>query len=150
MLDIKAQTRAGDARVASALGRLNLKYEITDNGDFLVPFETESGRSQAAIICSGTYDFSGQELRAICSTAFTFKEELSSDAANYLLACNHLVKMGAWEIAPAEGNRENGLMVAFRTNVDADLTGEPLLNLIMAVVWSADDLQTKMSDRENN
>ena len=113
MLDIKAQTRAGDARVASALGQLNLKYEITDDGFFLVPFETFSGRSQVAIICSDTCEFSGQELRAISSIAFTFKEELSSDAANYLLACNYVAKVGAWTIAPAEGDRDNGLMVAF-------------------------------------
>jgi hypothetical protein len=141
MIDIK-KSIAFDSRVATALSELNLNYSTTEEGDYAVGFETECGRTQIAIIRSETFEFSGVEYRSISSPAFVFKERLDADSANYLLACNHLVKMGAWKIAPSEDDGDDGLVVAFNANIPADTTGAPLIDVLNAVIWTTDNLES--------
>lgn len=145
-----ANLKVTDSRVATALTELGLKFSTTADGDFAVGFETEQGRTQIAIIRSETFEFSGREYRSVSSPAFDFKDRLGAEIANYLLACNHIVKMGSWTIAPSEDDGDGRLMVAFNANIPAELSGARLMHHLNAVIWTTDKLECEFASQVRN
>lgn len=140
------QQTVSDSRVGTALESLEVKYEIDDDGEFRVSFELESGRSQTAIIRSQTYEFLGVEIREVFSAALLSQGPFDARTANILLRQNEEVKLGAWGVYC---NQEDVHAAVFTAKVAADLPPPELLGVLMAVLNTADEMEARLSGRDD-
>lgn len=140
------QQTVSDSRVGTALESLELKYQIDDDGDFRVSFELESGRSQSCIIRSATYEFLGLEIREISSIGLISQGPFDARTANVLLQQNEQLKLGAWGVI---SNNEDVHGAMFTAKISADLPPPELLGVLMAVLNTADEMEARLSGRDD-
>jgi len=146
MLGIKAQNKDGDPRVGKALELLGIQFDIDGDGDFRFVFSLEKDRSQAGCIRSATYEFANAELREIYSVGLKSFGPFDARTANFLLELNSKVKIGAW--STVRDSDDNHLAI-FRAGVAADLSGELLAHVISAVLTTADEIEERLSGRDD-
>ncbi len=142
----KKQEPSADPRVAAALQAAEVKYQIDNDGDFRVGFELESGRSQSCIIRSATYEFLGVEIREISSAGLVSQGPFDARTANILLQQNEQVKLGAWGVI---SDNEDTHAALFTAKISADLPPAELLGVIMAVLTTADEMEARLSGRDD-
>jgi hypothetical protein len=135
-----------DPRVQRVLDELEIRYQINDEGDFLVGFELESGRHQSAFIRSRTYEFLGLEIREISSAAILSQGPFDARTANILLQQNEQLKIGAWGVI---SDNEDTHAAIFTAKIAADLPAEELLGVLMTVLNTADEMEAHLSGRDD-
>lgn len=146
MIGIKNKHNEGDPRVAKALDELDIGYEIDGDGDFRFGFELEDGRSQVGFIKSDTEEFVGMEMREVFSVGLRSFGPFDARTANFLLEFNQTLKIGAWSvIRDAEDNH----LAVFSTKIAADLDGKLLQGVIYAVLATADEIEERLSGRDD-
>lgn len=146
MFGIKRKDKGGDPRVARALDALEIQYEIDSDGDFHFGFELQDGRNQQGFIRSQTYEFMGLELREIFSVGLSSRGSFDARTANLLLHQNAQMKLGAWSVT---SDREDNHLAIFTAKIAADLDGEELLGAIAVVLNTADDMENRLSGRDD-
>jgi hypothetical protein len=132
-----------DSRVKTKLEALDLKYEITDEGNFKVVFAMEKKRSQLVIIKSKTYNYEGIEIREIFSVAAVAnkKNEFTQSVLFSLLELNETYKLGAWQI---DGG-ESPFVLEFSLKISANSTQSVLSEAIMLAAKVAEEMEQKLT-----
>jgi hypothetical protein len=146
MFGIKRKDKEGDPRVARALDALDINYQIDSDGDFKIGFELEDGRTQEGFIRSQTYEFMDLELREIFSVGLSSRGSFDARTANLLLQENEDKKIGAWSVI---SDREDNHLAIYTVKIAADLDGKELVGAIFAVLNTADDMEKRLSGRDD-
>lgn len=88
---------AQNQQIKKLLDKAGLKYEVTKNGDFMLPFDIGDGRSQLVYIKSSMEEMGGQSIVEIWSPGYK-GAEISERTLASLLAESAKKKVGAWEV----------------------------------------------------
>jgi hypothetical protein len=146
MFGISNKKPVADMRVQSALEAAEVHYQLDEDGEFRVGFELESGRSQSCIIRSATYEFLGVEIREISSVGLVSQGPFDARTANLLLRQNEQLKLGAWGVI---SDNEDTHAAVFTAKISADLPPPELLGVIMTVLTTADEMEARLSGRDD-
>lgn len=146
MFGITNTKPAPDPRIQRTLNELEIRHQITEDGDFQVSFELEGGRSQSAFIRSRTYEFLGLEIREVLSAALLSQGPFDARTANILLQQNTCLKIGAWGVSM---DSEEVHAAVFTAKISADLPAQELLGVIEAVIRTADEMEARLSGRDD-
>jgi hypothetical protein len=130
-----------DPRVGRALSQLEVRYEITSNGDYKVVFDLGNGRSQVGFITSRTFEFAGFEFREVYSIGLRSFGPFNVKTANALLEQNEQLKMGAWGIVK---DAQDNYLAIFTAKVAANLSGQDLMSVLAAVLKTADEVEREL------
>ncbi|WNZ27113.1 hypothetical protein HJG54_29830 [Leptolyngbya sp. NK1-12] len=130
-----------DPRVGRALSQLEVRYEITSNGDYKVIFDLGNGRSQVGFITSRTFEFAESELREVYSIGLRSFGPFNVNVANALLEYNEQLKIGAWGVVK---DAQDNYLAIFTAKVAANLSGQDLMSVIAAVLKSADEVEREL------
>jgi hypothetical protein len=143
-----ASASAQDSRVRSALDNAGLKYTITDNGNFKIPFDMGNGRTQVVIVNSKTYEFGGAEIREIFSVAaiVSSKSAFTQNNLFRLLELNETYKIGAWQIHGGE----SPYILQFAIRAGANTSSSILADLIKLAATTADDMEQRLTDEDKH
>jgi len=143
-----ASASAQDSRVRSALDNAGLKYTITDNGNFKIPFDMGNGRTQVVIVNSKTYEFGGAEIREIFSVAAVVSSKSAFTQNNLfkLLELNETYKIGAWQIHGGE----SPYILQFAIRAGANTSSSILADLIKLAAKTADDMEQRLTDEDKH
>lgn len=138
--------KTGDKRVAAALDQAELKYEVTDRGDFKLLYELDDDRTQVVIIGSKTEKLGDLEIREVWSIAQQSDGEFDGETANALLVDNGNRKVGAWQVAVEEETDQHTAI--FSAQVDAAADSAALAQVIVAVVQTADEMENELTEED--
>jgi hypothetical protein len=143
-----ASASAQDSRVRSALDNAGLKYTITDNGNFKIPFDMGNGRTQVVIVNSKTYEFGGAEIREIFSVAaiVSSKSAFTQNNLFRLLELNETYKIGAWQIHGGE----SPYILQFAIRAGANTPSSILADLIKLAATTADDMEQRLTEEDKH
>jgi hypothetical protein len=143
-----ASASAQDSRVRSALDNAGLKYTITDNGNFKIPFDMGNGRTQVVIVNSKTYEFGGAEIREIFSVAaiVSSKSAFTQNNLFKLLELNETYKIGAWQIHGGE----SPYILQFAIRAGANTSSSILADLIKLAAKTADDMEERLTEEDKH
>jgi hypothetical protein len=143
-----ASASAQDSRVRSALDNAGLKYTITDNGNFKIPFDMGNGRTQVVIVNSKTYEFGGAEIREIFSVAAVVSSKSAFTQNNLfkLLELNETYKIGAWQIHGGE----SPYILQFAIRAGANTSSSILADLIKLAAKTADDMEERLTEEDKH
>nr|RNJ70286.1 MAG: hypothetical protein EDM05_06330 [Leptolyngbya sp. IPPAS B-1204] len=130
-----------DPRVGRALSQLEVRYEITSNGDYKVIFDLGNGRSQVGFITSRTFEFAESELREVYSIGLRSFGPFNVNVANALLEYNEQLKIGAWGVVK---DAQDNYLAILTAKVAANLSGQDLMSVIAAVLKSADEVEREL------
>ena len=142
----KTETRKHDLRVQSALVELGIPYEIDDEGDFKIRFAMGNGRKHTGYIRTETYDFEGIELREVYSAALRSFGPFDARTMDILLQENIRLKLGLWSVAKDDDDNH---IAIFKVRVPASARGQQLLAVISAVLRVADEMESRLSGRDD-
>jgi hypothetical protein len=135
-----------DSRVKSSLDNLGLEYSITGTGNFKVLFETGEGRTQLVFISSDTEKLGEMEIREIFAIAAILEpDDLSQSSLFSLLELNDNYMLGAWQI---HGERGDYLLL-FSVKMSANTTQSALYDLIELAAIVADDMEQKLTNKDD-
>ncbi len=146
MFGIQHKSPQADPRVTNALDELRVEYEVDEDGDIVIGTQTYDDRKQVAFIRSATYEVAGVELREIFSVGLKSFGPFDARTANLLLALNSKMKLGAWAVIT---NENDDHLAIFATKVAADLRGETLRAAIGATLHTADEIEQRLSGRDD-
>ncbi|MCM2309829.1 MAG: hypothetical protein NDI84_00380 [Steroidobacteraceae bacterium] len=132
-----------DPRVAEALKAAGLTYSI-DAGDFRLEYDVDEARSQRVWVASDTARIDRLEMRDVWSVAARGKGDVPADIARLLLTENVRMVLGAWQV---NQNQEEYLVV-FSAPVDAGADAATLQEVIEVVMFSADRIEKRLSDKD--
>ncbi len=133
------ETPEPDRALIKAFKKLDLKYKIDEDNDFVLVFDTTEGRSQAVIVRSLIGEYGSLRTREVMAAAWQ-GEELAPEVARAMLRDNTGRIIGAWQL---QGQSPSTLVYVAR--VPAKLKPEQLLDAIIAVALSADDAEEKLT-----
>lgn len=142
----RIDTKQPDLRVQSALVELGLPFEIDEDGDFRIRFSMANGRKHTGFIRTETYDFEGIELREIYSAALRSFGPFDARTMDILLQENIRLKLGLWSVAKDE---EDNHIAIFKVRIPASARGQQLLAVISAVLRVADEMESRLSGRDD-
>ena len=136
------QASAADPRVMRALNEEGLKYEVDDDGDYMVVMSwEEDGRSHLVFVNSQVEVMGGEEIREVWAVAFRSSQpSIPGKLAIRLLEENSKFKIGAWEM----GSNENGVRVHFTARVPTTAGSAFLHEVIDAVSVTADEMEKEL------
>jgi len=146
MIGITKRDHGGDQRVAKALAELDIHYEIDPDGDFKFGVALEDGRTQIGFIRSRTYEYAGIEMREVLSAGLNSFGPFDARTMNLLLEQNGQVKIGAWSVVR---DKSDNHLALFSAKVAADLQNDFLLGVIIAVISTADEMEKRLSGRDD-
>ena len=132
-----AGSQAADPKILETLQAARLKYEILKDGWVKVPFETEHGRQQDALVapeCASTA--SGTSISVISPCALA--DSLEKADVLSLLGENTKIPEGAWILD------EN--VVSFKISLTLDVGPEKLRDLIGGVVEYVDGVRNTLTN----
>lgn len=139
--------KSGDKRVAAALDKAKLKYEVTDRGDFKLLYDLEDDRTQVVMIESGTENYDDLEIREVYAVAAKSDGAFDAETANALLIDNGNRKVGAWQVVVNDDDDEHTAI--FSAQIDAGADADALSQVINAVVTTADEKEKELTDGED-
>lgn len=138
---------AADAAVGKALKAEQLPYEVSDQGNFRIVLTfQEDKRSQLVIVNSNTSEFRGRKWRNVYSQGFSVPGKLSAEQATQLLVDSDAHVFGAWCAEQKDGKT----YVYFQTQVYADATPKDLHNAVSLVAIAADEMEKKVTKKDDN
>jgi hypothetical protein len=127
-----------DVGIKKQLDRSKVRYEVDDDGDFKVTYETTDGRTQLAFVRSTTFDYGTLKVREIISAGYRSDSDLfPQDVANRMLEHNNEAKLGAWT--------KQGRMAVFTSKISADASDKELVDAIEITVTLADELEKEFT-----
>jgi hypothetical protein len=138
-----ATASSGDPRVVAALKAAGLAYTL-DEGDFRLEYDIDKERKQRVWIASETAWIDQLEIRDVWSVAARGKGEVPTELARKLLAENVRMILGAWQVN--QGPEE--YLVVYSAQVDAAEDAATLQKVIEVVMFSADRIETQLSDKD--
>jgi len=151
-LEINAQTdlvsvKSADPRVAKALSQTKTEYQVSSkDGDYTVTFGTKGKRSQKIHIASKTDNINGVEMRLIFSFAVIADKPPSQQTANLLLEQN-METIGIWAVLKVDAGKH---AIVNKLYIPADFDGEKLEKALSAVVLLADELEERLTKKDEN
>lgn len=125
-----------DVRVKKALDNAGVKYHIDGDGDFVVVWKLDEGRSHLVFINSRTTKLGNMELRAVWAPAFIV-DEVSPNNMRALLELNSQYKVGAWGLKKQGGK----YMAFFSLDVSANSAGSALKIFTNVIATTADGIE---------
>ena len=125
-----------DARVKKALDNAGVKYQIDRDGDFVVVWKLDEGRSHLVFINSRTTKLENMELRKVWAPAFVV-DEVSPNNMRALLELNTQYKVGAWGLKKQGGK----YMAIFSLDVSANSAGSALKVFTKVMAITADEIE---------
>lgn len=135
--DVNA-SKAGDARIRQQLDALGYKYQVDEDGDFVLTFGLDGDHSQMAYVLSSTQSYGNLKVREIWSPGYRgADQDFPADVANRLLEDSHLSKMGGWV-------KQDGVAV-FVVKLDAGAAQDDLDDAIDYVVRAADQMEALLT-----
>jgi len=133
-----------DQRVEKLLKEAGLKYEIDEDGDFVLGNQIDAKRTQLAWIMSRTSQLGHLEIREIWSIGYRSKGPIPAKIAARLLEQNGQVKLGAWHIRKmGEYN-----VAVFAAQIAADTDATTLLLALHAVTTTADEMEKELTGKD--
>jgi hypothetical protein len=132
-----------DPRVAEALKAAGLAYSI-DAGDFRLEYDVDEARSQRVWVASDTARIDRLEMRDVWSVAARGKGDVPADIAKLLLTENVRMVLGAWQV----NQNQDEYLVVFSAPVDAGADAATLQEVIEVVMFSADRIEKRLSDKD--
>lgn len=134
-----APGQGGDARIRQQLDALGYKYQVDDDGDFVLTFGLDGGRSQMAYVLSGTQRYGKLQVREVWSPGYrgSDPDAFPGDVANRLLEDSHLSKMGGWV-------KQDGVAV-FVVKLGAEAAQDELDDALDYVVRAADQMEALLT-----
>lgn len=128
--------KAGDPRVQKILDEAKLKYEVTSDGDFKLIFKVDDDRSQVVFINSATESYGDFEIREIWSISMVAGAEgFEPGLLRKMLTDNQRKKLGAWNLITTNEKE----YAAFTAKISADLAAKEMLDVVQAVLETADE-----------
>lgn len=149
-----ATENSPDSRLKVALDELGFKYEVTENNNFSLVFQThnaeetagEDMRTQAVYISSRTVQYRNFEVRTVFSPVFASTEPIRGEILRELLTTNESMKIGYFSVYEAEDKD----VVFFNANLAAAASAESIKSMIIAVYQTADDWERKLAGEETD
>jgi hypothetical protein len=132
-----------DPRVESTLKGAGLAYSI-DAGDFRLEYDVDEARSQRVWVASDTARIDKLEMRDVWSVAARGKGDVPADIARLLLTENVRMVLGAWQV----NQNQDEYLVVFSAPVDAGVDAATLQEVIEVVMFSADRIEKRLSDKD--
>lgn len=136
------KSATGDARIRSALNQLDLKYKVTDLGNFRMVFSLDEGRTQLVFINSKTETYHGLEIREVWAPAYKSENPFSAAVANRLLTDSDENKIGAWAVYR---DNDNAYVAKYVAKIDAGADPQSLQAVITAVIKCADAMEKELT-----
>ena len=137
----------GDERVAKALNQTKTDYQVNSkDGLYMVTYETKNKRSQKVLIAAKAEMINGVEMRLIFSFALFSDKPLSQRAANLLLEKN-AGSVSTWAVHKLTDGK---YAVVCQLYIPADFDGEKLQTALQEVVTQADEMEEKLSKKDEN
>ena len=134
-----------DPRIEDLLGQLELSFSLTEDNAYKLTLEVGDGRTQLLFINSQTETYQNTEIREIWSPAYRSDRAIQPHLANRLLKESHRKKIGAWQVSKSA---EDAYYVTFVAKMPADLDIQSLLNTLIMVVESADEIERELSSSD--
>ncbi len=134
--------------IKSILDNTTYKYTRDSDGDFVIEYTTNTGRTQSVIIRNNTNEFQNVEIREIISIAKTFKNRVVPDKlTNYLLIDNYSSKyLGNWAIHKKDDISTILFIVKLPYNIDNFFLDAAIIESAEA----ADALEKALEDEIEN
>ena len=133
---------APDPRIREQLNELGLEYQVDDDGDYKLLFETDGDRSQLVFVLSATNEYRGFQIREIWAYGYeSATEEIPADVANRMLEDSYKSKLGSWVKI---GN--NGVYVS---KIVADADPDTLDAAIVLTMEKADEMEAALTGDED-
>ncbi len=151
-IEINAQSNAalavpGDQRVAKALKETKTEYQVSSKeGIYTITFGTKGKRTQEVHITSSTDNINGVEMRLIFSFAVIADKPPSQQVANLLLEQN-METIGIWAVLKVDAGKH---AIVNKLYIPADFDGEKLEKALSAVVLLADELEERLTKKDEN
>lgn len=145
--DSATPAKTGDARIKTLLDKLNLKYKVTDQGNFRLVFKIGDKRSQLVFINSETSKYDDIEVREVWSPAYECKGLIPEKTANYLLEESDKYKIGGWTSIKLD---DGGRRVIFNAKTAANPSSDTLGSVLEAVANSADEVEKELTDGKDD
>jgi hypothetical protein len=133
-----------DQRVKEALDKTGWKYEVDKDGDFKVGIKMKDGRTQIGYIISKTDKVKGLEVRRIVSVGYVAQGDLNGNVAIQLLKASSQNSFGAWQVSQ---NKDKTAAV-FASKVNANMPPEDLDVALMANLYSADQMEQQLTNKD--
>jgi hypothetical protein len=142
--DAPAPSPAPDARVKKLLDARDIKYTITNLGNFKVVFELEGGRRKSALISSATWKYRNMEIREILSPAYKSDAPFTAEIADRLLADSNDKKLGAWALR----KQADGYYAVFITKIPADSDVDSFFSALKLTLEAADQMEKELTGKD--
>ncbi len=130
-----------DLRVEGALQKLNLVYHIDEDGDFVLDWELEDGRTQRVYVGSRTFDLGPMEIREVWSIVGYFPFVPAEKVSRTLLEKNAQLKIGSFCY---QKRSDGSYVVVFSARVPAEHPSHELGAVIFAVAQTADETEMEI------
>jgi hypothetical protein len=136
-----------DPRIATALKALGYTYDVTEDKDYKLVFETgDDKRTQLVVINSNTEFYDQLEIREVWSPALLVEDPLDTALAMRLLRANDKYKLGAWRVWPADKSGDKPqVYVVFAAQIDANAPDSVLSATLDMVSHTADELEKEIA-----
>ena len=128
-----------DPRISVALKRNDIKFDIDEDGDYQIIFETDedTGRTQLVIVNSTVEKYGSLEIREIWSFGYRVSEGSTVPASvikKAAITSNDYI-IGSWELLKSERS------LIYCAKMPANLDDETLIKTIISVGHRADEFE---------
>jgi len=131
-----------DKAVAKTLDALGYQYEVDEDGDYRMVFETEGERSQLVYVRSAVEEFGAHKVREIWSPGYqSSTDAFSAAVANRLLQDANDSKLGGWV--------KQDRVAMFVVKIEAGASAEALGDAVDAAVRSADAMELELTGKDD-
>lgn len=132
-----------DPSIKAKLDSLEIKYTISDKGNFRIVFNMGKERTQLVVVNSAKYEYGGLQIREITSTAAITQERstISRDTLFLLLEKNQTYKLGAWQI----NGGTSPFVFEFGLRINANSSAAILEEMMMLAAKVADEMEQSLS-----
>lgn len=133
-----------DKRVGDALDLRDIKYQISNSGNYLVEFQMDNNpsRSHQVVVVSQTEKYRDTEIREIWAIATTFSSYPKISVLQELFATNSTIKIGAWAI---EEDDDGEVFIIYTVKTPVTISARDLVNLIYFVAEICDEFEEEYS-----
>ena len=136
---LHAPAFAQDARIKQQLDAIGYEYEVDDDGDYKLVFDTEEERSQLVFVISNVNKYGTHTVREIWSPAYqSTGNDFPALVANKLLEDSGENKLGAWV--------KQDDMAIYVVKIAADASSDELEDAIEFAVKIADQMEVVLTD----
>lgn len=130
-----------DLRVKAILEELELKYEITEDGDFKLVLSVNEDRTHVVYVNSNTEFLDEMEVREVWAGGYGVDGPVPEEVANLLLRNSFDQKIGAWQVF----GDEDFSLAMFAVKLSANANKETLRSAIAVVLNNADNVEMQLT-----